>query len=61
MMSPSRGKSHLSVQKPTSYLQGLPTGQLKELVLKVSYPQTVEKPVSCLVTGTLLLQAYENR
>lgn len=57
MMSPSRGKSHLSLLKPTSYLQGLPMGQLKELVLKLSYLQIVEKPVSRLVTGAQL-QVY---
>jgi len=51
MVSPSRGKPHLSLLKPPSYLQALPLGQLKELVLKLSvlkpsYPQIVKKPVS---------------
>lgn len=46
--------------KPTSYLQDLATGQVKELVLKPPYPQTVEKPVLWLVTG-MQLQMQENR
>lgn len=35
MLSPSRGKSHLSLLKSTSYPQGSPMGHLKESVLKL--------------------------
>lgn len=63
MLSPSRGKSHLSLLKSTSYPQGSPMGHLKEFVLKLSVlklscPHLAEKSISRLVTGTQL-QAYE--
>lgn len=51
MMSPSRGKSHLSLLKPASYLRDSATGQVKETAwklssLKLPCPQIVEKPAS---------------
>lgn len=51
MLSPSRGKSHLSLLKFTSYPQGSPKGHLKEFVLKLSalklsYTHLADKSVS---------------